>query len=327
MVTMTTVHEWLVWLDRHERGRAQVGGKGASLGRLLALGAPVPPAFCVTTDAYRVVARDLGLPTRASDVRDDDLDDLRAAIEAAPLPSSMRQTIHDGFVALDGRNDGPLAVAVRSSATAEDSAEFSFAGLHESILDVRDLPSLEAAVKRCWASLWTERAIAYRRQGGLATSEATIAVVVQELVRSDVSVVVFTTDPVSGRADRLMINATWGLGEALVSGTVTPDQIVVDETGHVVEYTLGAKATMVIPSANGTGGTREVPVPRLLREAPALTEEQAVSIAATSRRLAGQLGYAADLEGGVAGGQFYLFQARPITTLGDAGSADDQLVA
>ncbi|MEA2529153.1 MAG: rifampicin phosphotransferase [Thermomicrobiales bacterium] len=324
---MAIEHALSVWLDGTPVGRDQVGGKGASLGRLLALGAPVPPAFCVTTDAYRTIARELGLPARASGIRDDELDGVRAAIEAAILPGAIRQTLHDGFRALDGRSDGPLAAAVRSSATAEDSATFSFAGLHESILDVRDPASLEVAVKRCWASLWTERAISYRRQGGLATDEATIAVVVQEMVRSDVSVVIFTTDPVSDRADRLVINATWGLGEALVSGTVTPDQIVVDAGGRVVEYTIGAKATMVVPGANGTGGTREVPVPRLLREAPVLTEEQASSIAAVARQLAAQLGYEADLEGGLAGGQFYLFQARPITTLGSPSIGDAQLVA
>lgn len=304
----------VIWLDGRPVGRELVGGKGASLSRLTALGAPVPPAFALSTFAYDLMAEASGLPRRASDVKDRDLPALRAVIEASPLPTAVLEALRDAFGLLNSLAGGEISVAVRSSATAEDSSEFSFAGLHDTVLDVRTFGQLEAAVKRSWASLWTERAVAYRRQGGLATDEAAIAVVVQQMVRSDVSFVAFTADPVSGRSDHVLINAAWGLGEALVSGTVTPDSITVSHSGAVSEYRIGEKAEMVIP--NRGGGTQNVPVPRALRITPALEHDQAEAIAAMARGLAGNLGYPADLEGGLVGGQIMLFQARPITTLG-----------
>lgn len=205
---------------------------------------------------------------------------------------------------------------MRSSATAEDSAAFSFAGLHDTVLDVRTLPDLEAAVKQCWASLWSERAVAYRRAGGLAADGAAIAVVVQPLVRSDVSFVVFTADSVRERDGHLVISSTWGLGEAVVSGLVVPDHVVVGPDGKIVEYAVGDKHQMVIPGAGPGDGAREVAVPRVLRTAPALTADQIAAIAAMARELRPRLGYEADLEGAFAGGALFLFQARPITTLG-----------
>jgi pyruvate,water dikinase len=143
-----------------------------------------------------------------------------------------------------------------------------------------------------------------------------IAVVVQELVRSDVSFVVFTADPVGDRDRHLVIAASWGLGEAVVSGLVVPDHIVVGPDGQILEYTVGDKHLMVIPGAQPEDGTREVPVPRALRTVPVLSDTQASAIAAMARELSPRLGYEADLEGAIAGDVLYLFQARPITTLG-----------
>ena len=145
--------------------------------------------------------------------------------------------------------------------------------------------------------------------------------VVQLLVRSDVSFVVFTADPVGDREGHLIIAATWGLGEAVVSGLVVPDHIVVAPEGQVVEYTVGDKHLMVIPGARPEDGTREVPVPRALRMAPALSTEQVAAVAAMARHLAPRLGYEADLEGAFSAGALYLFQARPITTLRASGRA------
>lgn len=316
-----------VWLDGASHPREQVGGKGQSLSRLVSVGAPVPPAFCVTTDAYRSVAKELWLPTRIDDVHESDLPTIREVISSSALPAEIRSQLDEHFQTLSLRSRGPLSVAVRSSATVEDSANLSFAGLHETVLDVRDLPSLERAVKQCWSSLWTERAVAYRRQSGVDSGESAIAVVVQELVRSDISVIVFTTDPMTRRSDRLVINATWGLGESLVSGQVTPDHIVVDEYGDVVEYAIGSKAMMVVPGAADAGGTREMHVPRLLRNMRTLSNDQASSIAASGRWLANRMGFATDLEGGIADDQFHIFQARPITTLGNLSPFSRQIAA
>ena len=313
---LATVDRHVRWLDREVVGRSVVGGKGASLSQLAALGAPIPPAFALTTDAYRAFAAANDVPERATAIADDELPALRARMMAAPVPGEVAGWIAESYGALAQQGARNLAVAVRSSATAEDSAEFSFAGLHDTILDVRTQPALETAIKQCWASLWSDRAVTYRRLGGLATDDAAIAVVVQQLVHSDVSFVAFTSDPVGHRPDHLVIDAAWGLGEAVVSGLVVPDHIVVDPDGEIVEYAVGDKHLMIIPGAAPGDGAREVPVPRVLRTAPSLAPDQVRAIATTARSLAGRLGYEVDLEGGIHQGQLYLFQARPITTLG-----------
>lgn len=312
---------FLIWLRDDRHGRARIGGKAANLGRLIALGAPVPPALCLTTDAYRAMADRLGLPTTLRDVVEAQLPSIRFGIERAPLPGPVSAGLHAGFRALTASSP-KLGAAVRSSAQTEDGVALSHAGQYDTVLGVCALPALEAAVKHCWASLWTERAVSYRRRSGDEADNAAIAVVVQRLVPCDVSVVVFTADPVSGDHDRLVIDATWGLGEGLVSSLVTPDRIAVDAAGHVVAYTVGTKETMVVPDPDGSGGTRRVSVPRRLRAAPVLTEEQAMTIAFSVRSLAERLGGPIDLEGGLHDGTFFVFQARPITTSVAASAAN-----
>jgi pyruvate,water dikinase len=277
------------------------------LARLTAYGAPTPPAVCITTSAYREVMRE----GRLVGLNLDDSATYRRRVEALPLSQRAIATIWAAYAAIMDRVGRDVPLAVRSSAPSEDSAAYSFAGLHDTILDVRDLVTLESAVKKCWASIWTERAITYRQSAALQ-EEPSIAVVVQQMVQTDVSLVAFSADPISGNRDRVLINATYGLGEALVSGIVTPDQIVVDRAGIVRDYQIGEKARMVIP---GDTGTRIVDVPRSLRSIPVLTDEQAAAVANTARELEQRLGYPVDLEAGFAGGEFFLFQARPITTL------------
>jgi rifampicin phosphotransferase len=306
----------LVWLNQGVVECDLVGGKGASLSRLTNLGAQVPPAFALTTHAYEAFADGLGLPRSANDVSDADLPELRARIESAALPPALHELVANQFAVCQEAAGGSCALAVRSSATAEDSPEFSFAGLHDTILDVRDLAGLERAIVQCWASLWSDRAVSYRRAGGIEMDTAAIAVVVQQLVRSDVSFVVFTADPISGHDQHLVIAATWGLGEAVVSGLVVPDHIVIGVDGAVIEHIVGDKHLMVIPGAEPGDGVREVPVPRMLRNAPVMSEAQAMAIGAVARNLSNRLGFAADIEGAFCGGELYLLQARPITTLG-----------
>ena len=306
----------VIWLHEAPAERSLVGGKGASLSDLAALGAPVPPAFALTTRTYNEFAKSLALPQRASDVCDDDLPGIRASIELASIPDHISDAIESSFLRLKSQADGSIGFAVRSSATAEDSAEFSFAGLHDTVLDVRDLPELKRAIKQCWASLWSERAVTYRRAGGFSPDDAAMAVVVQQLVRSDVSFVVFTADPVSGHDQHLVIAATWGLGEAVVAGLVVPDHIVIGPGGEVIEYVVGDKELMVIPAATTSQGSREVPVPKAMRRMPVMTEAQASEIGRLARGLSSKLGFQADIEGGFYNGTMYLFQARPITTPG-----------
>jgi len=306
---------YLCVLDGRTVSPSLVGGKGASLSRLAALAAPVPPAFALTTRAYQDHARRLGLPDRASQVADRQLDAIRASILAADIPAAVTDAISEGVAAINQVSAGQCSLAVRSSATAEDSPQFSFAGLHDTLLDVAGMPNIMHSVKQCWASLWSERAVSYRRAGDDTLDNASMAVVIQQLVPCDVSFVVFTADPVSGHDKHLVISATYGLGEAVVSGLVTPDHIIIHESGEVGSYLIGEKEIMIIPAASAGGGVREVPVPRILGREPVLTHDQARQIGKIARDLDSALGFRLDIEGGIAGRTIYLFQVRPITTL------------
>lgn len=305
-----------VWLADTPPCRDLTGGKGASLSELMALGAPAPPAFAVTAPAYTAFVRELGVAASGATPAA-----MQQAILTAPLPPALGAALAASLAMLRAHAGAEVALAVRSSATAEDGQDYSFAGQHDSILGVRTPLELEAALRQCWASLWSERAVSYRR-GAMIGAEPQMAVVVQQLIRSDVAFIAFTDDPLGARPGCAVISAAWGLGESLVSGLVTPDQIVVGPDGQIVDCQIGDKQIMVIPDASGSG-VREAAVPRLLRTAPALTDAQARSIAALTREVAGQLGYAADFEGAIAGGEIVLFQARPITTLADLPLAGD----
>lgn len=216
---------------------------------------------------------------------------------------------------------GHFSLAVRSSATSEDSGTYSFAGVHDTVLGVRSHTGLEAAVRQCWASLWSDRAVEYRTAAGLDVEDCAVAVVIQHMVRPDVSFVLFTADPVTGDRDKAVITASWGLGEAVVSGLVTPDHVVVDTRGAIVRYSVGTKEYMMLEDLPPGEGIRQVMVPRVMQNACALTSEQAVEIASVGRSIAARLGYDADIEGGIVDGKVVLFQARPITTLTDQAEA------
>lgn len=306
---------YLVWLDVHEADRAIAGGKGASLSRLVALGAPVPRAAVLTTRAWRSFSRSIGVTDRSDTLMGDGLSRIRGRISTAPLPSAVVDAIASAWRGFESMPGAHVTLAVRSSAIGEDSGTNSFAGLHDTVLGVRSYAGLEMAVRRCWASLWSDRAVEYRRDAGLDHAEPAIAVVIQQMVRPDVAFVLFTVDPVTTNPDHAVISASWGLGEAVVSGLVTPDHIVVDRTGRIVRYTVGSKEYMMLEDPPPGEGTRQVVVPRLMQAMHALTDDQAAGIATIGRSLAGRIGFEADIEGGIADGQVFLFQARPITTL------------
>jgi pyruvate,water dikinase len=300
------------WLDGHMLDVESVGGKGASLGRLRALGAPVPLAAAVPARVYRDVAAGIGVPSILTGVPLSELESIRGRILDVPLPPYLADALClAGDVFREEAGPAGVSLAVRSSAPVEDSARYAFAGLHDTILDVQPGEALERAIRECWASLWSDRAIAYRHEHNLDHLPMDIAVVVQQLVRCDVSFVAFAIDPISGNDDCVLITSTWGLGEAVVAGLVVPDQIRVERSGIVREYQVGSKAVMVI---SGPEGARTVPVPRILQSQPTLTPDVAATIAEMVRSLSGALGFPADVEGGLVGDQLYLFQARPITS-------------
>ncbi|MFI7700032.1 PEP/pyruvate-binding domain-containing protein [Nonomuraea sp. NPDC049480] len=268
---------------------AMAGGKGANLGELVRNGFPVPGGFVVTTHAYDLVAQ--GHATRAY-------------FEQVEMPDELRHAIVEAYAALGA---GP--VAVRSSATAEDLPGAAFAGQQDTYLNVVGEEALLDAVRRCWGSLFTDRAVAYRAKLSIDDSEVSIAVVVQRMVEADTAGVMFTANPVSGDRAQLVIDASSGLGEAVVSGLVTPDHYVVDAEGGV-EFTPGRRE-VVIRGAAGGGVTRETGT----FEAERLPDAVVRELAALGRRVATHFGRPQDIEWACADDRVRLLQARPMTAL------------
>ena len=301
---------------------ALVGGKGASLGRLTAAELAVPPGFSVTTDAYREHLTANGLSGVIEDFLTGldytdpaDLEartaKLRAQIIDAPMPPAMRAAVVDAY----GSLGVDTSVAVRSSGTAEDLAEASFAGLHDSFLDVRGADDLVDAIRRCWASMWTARATAYRGDKGFDQRAVAIAVVVQRMVPSEVSGVLFTGNPSNAATDEMVINASWGLGEAIVSGQATPDEFVLRARDlHIVQRRLGDKAIRIDNDPDARSGTTTTEVPLVDQQRYCLTDAQVAELGALGRRVTDHCdGFPQDIEFAFAGGELYLLQSRPIT--------------
>jgi hypothetical protein len=317
----TQVGPFLLELDSSEATLEQVGGKGASLARLAAAGLPVPPGFHLTTSAYRrFVAENqfagaiLGAaaPAKAEDLFT--LDHASAQIQSlilqGAIPGDIAESVRRGYADL-GADDPP--VAVRSSATAEDLPEMSFAGQQETYLNVHGAESVLEAVRRCWASLWTARALGYRARQGIRSEEVSLAVVVQQLVAADVAGILFTANPLTGAREEVMINAAWGLGEAIVGGKVTPDTLIVSkQTGEIVSQEIADKAVMTVRSAEGT---QEAPVPAARRRQAALQPAQAAELARLGVQIEQLYGLPMDIEWAMQGKQFFILQARPITAL------------
>ncbi len=308
-------------LDSPESTLELVGGKGASLARMAASGLPVPAGFHITTNAYRRFVDANGfdeeiLSLAAQAAADDPANLERAAVqiqcrfEKGTVPEDLAALIQQSYNNL-GNDDPP--VAVRSSATAEDLPEMSFAGQMETYLNERGGAEVLAAVKRCWGSLWTARALSYRAQHGIRPEDVSIAVVVQQLVPADVAGILFTANPLTGARDRIMINAAWGLGEAIVGGQVTPDTIIVaKQTGEIVSQEIAVKEVMTV---RVPGGTREEPVPAERRRQAALQPEQAKELARLGREIEQLYGQPTDIEWAISGRRVFILQARPITAL------------
>jgi pyruvate,water dikinase len=308
-------------LDSVEAILDLAGGKGASLARMAAAGLPVPPGFHITTAAYRRFVADNGLQgtilTALADIDPNDVGALerasaaiRARFAGSVTPEPIAQAVRQAYMVLGA---GDTTVAVRSSATAEDLPEMSFAGQQESYLNVSGEVALLESVKRCWASLWTARAVAYRARHGLRPEDVSLAVVVQELVLADMAGVLFTANPLTGALNQVVINATWGLGQALVGGLVTPDTLVVEKrTGAIVAQEIANKAVMTVRTADGT---REEPVPTARRTQPALAAMQVAELARIGVRIEQLYGQPMDIEWAIQDGRIFIVQARPITAL------------
>ncbi len=282
------------------------GGKGANLGELIRAEVPVPDGFVITTAAYAAAVRPFG-PRLADRLgADGDGASIRADIEAVSMPSDLRAEITNAYAVL-----GAGAVAVRSSATAEDLPGAAFAGQQDTYLNVIGEAELINAVQRCWASLWTERAIAYRARIGIDSAEVGIAVVVQRMINAEVAGVMFTADPISGDRETIVVDASSGLGEAVVSGLVTPDHYQLDDQGQVLDYQPGRRE-VIVRRVPGGGVTHEPGDPDSVDR---LSDRVLMELSALGTALAKHFGRPQDIEWAYAEGQVWLLQARPMTAL------------
>lgn len=265
---------------------AVVGGKAASLSRLAAE-YPVPPGFALSARTLWHAADHLA---------------------RGEVPPALLAAIEEAYARI-----GEPPVAVRSSAVDEDGDTHSFAGQHETFLNVRGVDGIADALVRCFASGFTQRALDYRMRAGLPVDRIGLGVLVQELVAADVAAVAFSANPVGGSLDEVVVEACYGLGESIVGGTTTPDTYVVRKRDRaIVERRVGSKLRMTVA---GPDGTREIDTPAFLRALPALDDETVERIAGLAVALERSHGAPVDVECAVAGGRLHLLQSRPITTI------------
>ncbi|GAA3667027.1 PEP/pyruvate-binding domain-containing protein [Arthrobacter ginkgonis] len=300
---------------------AAAGGKGVGLGGLIRAGVPVPPGFVLNTAAYAAFVEANHLEAAVQELaalppqdHEDASERIRALFAGGTMPAAVAAELGAAYVRLGGDTaKGDTAVAVRSSATAEDLATASFAGQQDTYLNVRGAEALAAAVTDCWASLWTARALAYRAREGIGPDTVSLAVVVQRMVEAEAAGVMFTANPANGRRDQIVLSAAWGLGESVVGGTVTPDHAVIEAgTGRVLSRLTADKEVMTVYADHGT---REQPVPAARRRQPVLDDPAAAALAGYGTRIAEHFGTPQDIEWARAGGEFFILQSRPITAL------------
>ena len=311
------------------------GGKGANLGELTQAGIPVPPGFVVTAETYQKFMEDAGINDKVLDILDKiDINDTKALQAAAeeiksiivetPIPDDMILYIKEAYNQLCQRVDeDDTDVAIRSSATAEDLPEASFAGQQDTFLHVSGDEEVIEYIRKCWASLFEARAIFYREENDFEHSKVLIAVVVQKMAIADKAGVMFTVNPSTGE-EIALIEGSWGLGEAVVSGDVTPDNYQVDKTNNeIINVTISDKKVMYTNDESGT--SIKVEVPEELRNKRVLSDEELIELTEMGKRVQAHYGEPMDTEWAFERDHLFLLQARPITTLDDdAPAADDE---
>jgi pyruvate,water dikinase len=302
---------------------ARAGGKGANLGEMMRAKLPVPPGFVITADAYQAFLDDNNLREQIAErlrkVKEREADDIRAASEElrkwisdGSVPDEITAAIRHAYTELSRRGNADAEfVAVRSSATAEDTKAASFAGMNRSFTNVHGSDDLLARVRDCWASLYGERVIIYRARKQI-TNEPAIAVIVQKMVNSDKAGVMFTADPATGDTSVIVIEAAWGLGEVVVGGQVSPDHIVVNkEIGEISERRIGHKVFKVVRGDDNAD--RRVELDEAEADAPVLTDDEIARLVEIGRRDEAHYKEAQDTEWAIEGQEVFILQSRPIT--------------
>ena len=299
-----------------------VGGKGQSLASMTAAGFPIPAGFTVTTTAYRQFVSDNDLRQAIIDGAKPELvgtavsfdsasERIQPLFAEAELTDELKAQIGSGYTAF-GAGEPP--VAVRSSANAEDLPDLSFAGQQDTYLNIRGSDAVFASVRDCWASLWTARAISYRHEHAIAQDAVAMAVVVQKMVPSEVSGILFTANPATGKRSEMIVNASFGLGEAIVGGEITPDTYIIDrDTLAVRETTIGSKEHMMVSAAGQGTDTRALSAAE--REQSSLEEPMLRELAQLAIAVERHFGQPQDIEWAVVNGTLSLLQSRPITNL------------
>jgi len=318
----------ILWLEEiRKEDIISVGGKGASLGEMASIGLPVPKAFVVTAQAFRRFLVETGLEKKlfASyqnlDVENNEelekaADGAKAMVLKAKMPAAIRDDIKKAYKKMAA---GDLIVAVRSSATAEDLPDASFAGQQETYLNIKGEAAVIQSVQKCWASLYGARAIYYRAKQGFDDHSVNIAVVIQQLVHSEKAGVMFTSHPITGE-QKTIVEGSWGLGEAVVSGTVSPDNYVFDQQSEkVAEVYIANKKVEIIP--DGDHGTKVAEVAKDRQDARVLSDDEIAKLAMYGKIAENHYGIPQDVEWGVVGGTIYILQSRPITTIGNKKEA------
>ena len=315
-------HSFTVALDTTNNGLEVVGGKGRSLSRLANAGFDVPGGFQITASAYRSFVAHHDLQAKILELAKPEIVEGTVSFENASanigrlfaekdLPAELLTDIRSAYDTLPGNP----AVAVRSSANAEDLPDLSFAGQQETYLNVKGGAQVSKAVKNCWASLWTAQAINYRHEMGISQDTVAMAVVVQIMIPSEVSGILFTANPANGDRLEMIVNCSFGLGEAIVSGSVTPDTYIVDrDTLTAKETMIGAKEQMIV--SNGDQGTRMENVTAEQKEISSLSKESLTALATLAIRVEKEFdGVHQDIEWAISDEKLWLLQSRPITNL------------
>jgi pyruvate,water dikinase len=331
---MSYKHKYIKWFDEIDKNDVSiVGGKGANLGELTQAGISVPPGFCITAQAYKDFISKAGLGDKIKNKIDKlDVEDseelqkrsaeIRDIINDAPMIEEIKEEIEGAYKEFSKKTGikNPY-VAVRSSATAEDLPEASFAGQQDTYLHVAKIDEVLKYTKKCWASLWTARAIYYRERQKFDHFQVSLSAVIQLMVNSEKSGVMFTANPITNDTNQLMINASWGLGEAIVSGTVTPDEYILDKTNKkVIEKHISEKNVMIVDNEKESGIV-EVRVSDFLGNdfvnKQCLTEQEINELADYGLKIEKLYGSCEDIEWGFDKDtkSLYILQARPITTL------------
>ncbi|MBP2172632.1 phosphoenolpyruvate synthase [Methanococcus voltae] len=318
----------IAWLDELTNEDVDIaGGKGASLGEMWNAKLPVPPAFVTTADAYRYFIEETNLKNTIKhileglDVNDSKKlikasEDVRKAIETVEMPEDLKLSVIESYNKLSDGED--IFVAVRSSATAEDLPDASFAGQQETFLNMKGNEEVFEAVRKCYSSLFTPRAIFYREQKGFDHFEVALCAVVQKMADADEAGVMFTVNPINQNHDQMVIEAAWGYGEGVVSGTVSPDTyLIAKEAEKVTDINVASKDTMFIKNAEGK--TEEIKTPAEKVDAQVLDEVKILKLAQVGKLIEKHYAQPMDIEWVYEGDELYMVQARPITTLDKGG--------